>query len=198
MTRFLLIRHGLTDTVGHSIASWTPGVHLNAEGRRQAAALAERLDGIPIQAIYSSPLERALETAEPLAERRGLPVQVREAFGEVRFGKFSGHTLEHLARHPAWRVYHKFRSGVRAPGGELAVEVQARFVSELRDICVKHLQETVAVVSHADAIKAVVALFLGVSLDLFDRILIAPASVTVLDLFQDRVLVHRVNWTPEL
>lgn len=198
MTRFLLIRHGMTDAIGKSIVSWTPGVHLNELGRRQAAELPARLEHIPIHAIYSSPLERALETAQPLAEKRGLPVEVRDAFGEVRFGEFSGHTLEWLSQQPDWRVYEQFRSATRAPGGELAVEVQARFVSELDKIRASRPGQTVAVFSHADAIKAALALFLGVSLDLFDRIVVSPASVSILEFAREGALVRRVNWTPEL
>ncbi|MGD2205331.1 MAG: histidine phosphatase family protein, partial [Anaerolineae bacterium] len=100
----LLIRHGLNDWVGEKLAGWTPGVHLNDKGRVQAAALAEQLADVPVAAIYSSPLERTLETAEPLAEAHGLPVQVREGLGETRCGDWTGRTLEELKDKDLWPV----------------------------------------------------------------------------------------------
>jgi probable phosphoglycerate mutase len=198
MTRFLLIRHGLNDAVGKTIVSWTPGVHLNAEGREQAERLPALLEGIPIDAIYSSPLERAQETAAPVATRRNLPIQTRDAFGEVRFGDFSGQALTDLEQDPEWQKYRAFRSANRASGGELALEVQARFVSELNCLRAQHPDQTVAVFSHADSIKAALAVFLGVSLDLFDRIVVYPASVSVVDLDDWGAKVHRINWTGSL
>jgi len=198
MTRFLLIRHGMTDAVGRSIVSWTPGVHLNEMGRRQAAELPDVLEAIPIDAIYSSPLERARETAEPLAARRGLPVHVREAFGEVHFGEFSGHSLETLAKTQAWVNYNGFRSGLRPPGGEFVVQVQARFLGELDAIRAERPGQNVVIVSHADSIKAILALFLGAPVDLFDRIGIDPASVSILDLDDAGAWIRRINWTRNL
>jgi probable phosphoglycerate mutase len=198
MTRFLLIRHGLNDSVGKTIVSWTPGVHLNEEGRAQAEQLPDLLEGTPIDAIYSSPLERAQETAAPLAARRNLPVHLRDAFGEVRFGEFSGHPLKELNAMRDWKTYRGFRSGTRAPGGELVVEVQARFASELECLRNQHPDQTVAIFSHADSIKATLALYMGVSLDLFDRIVVYPASVSVIDIDDSGPLIHRINWTGSL
>lgn len=188
----------MTDAVGRSIVSWIPGVPLNEVGRRQAAELPDLLEGIPIDAIYSSPLQRARETAAPLADRRGLPVHIRDAFGEVRFGDFSGHSLEALAKTQAWVDYNRFRSGIKPPGGEFIVEVQARFLRELDAIRAERLGQNVVVVSHADSIKAVLALFLGVPLDLFDRICISPASISILDLDDAGAWIRRVNWTRDL
>lgn len=195
MTRFLLIRHGMTDAVGKAIVSWMPGVHLSETGRAQAQRLSELLSGVEIHALYSSPLERATETAQVLGRKLGLEVQLRDAFGEVRFGDFSGHTLEELEAMRAWKTYNSFRSGIRAPGGELVLEVQARFVSELEALRARHPGQTVAIVSHADSIKAALAHYMGVPLDLFDRIAVYPASVSMVDIDDAGALIHRINWT---
>src|SRR4029079_19330524 len=143
MTTFLLIRHGINDLVDRAIAGWMPGVHLNQEGRTQAERLAERVGDARIAAIYSSPLERACETAEPIGRRRGLPVQICPGVGEIQFGDWTGHSLERLADAPRWRQFNSFRSGTRAPGGELMLEVQARTVAELERLGEQHPEETV-------------------------------------------------------
>jgi probable phosphoglycerate mutase len=172
-----------------------PGVHLSETGRAQAQRLSELLSGVEIHALYSSPLERATETAQVLGRKLGLEVQLRDAFGEVRFGDFSGHTLEELEAMRAWKTYNSFRSGIRAPGGELVLEVQARFVSELEALRARHPGQTVAIVSHADSIKAALAHYMGVPLDLFDRIAVYPASVSMVDIDDAGALIHRINWT---
>ncbi len=174
----LLIRHGLNDWVGKRLAGWTPGVHLNEEGHTQAAALAQRLAAVPLAAIYSSPLERTLETAQPLAEAHGLPVQVREGLGEARCGDWTGRALEELKDEELWPVIQVYPSGARFPGGESLRETQARMVTELDAIRDAHAGQTVAVVSHSDPIKLAVAHYAGLALDLFQRLTISPASVT--------------------
>lgn len=176
----LLIRHGLNDWVGQRLAGWTPGVHLNDEGRAQAAALAERLAVVPLAAIYSSPLERTLETAQPLAKARGLTVQVRDGLGEARCGDWTGRTLKELKNEELWPVIQLYPSGARFPGGESLREVQARMVAELDAIRDSHPDQTVAVVSHSDPIRLAVAHYAGLALDLFQRLTISPASVTAL------------------
>jgi len=198
MTTFLLIRHGINDLVDRAIAGWMPGVHLNPEGRAQAERLAERLGETRIAAIYSSPLERACETAEPIARRRGLPVQICQAVGEIQFGDLTGHSLEHLADLPGWRRFNSFRSGTRPPDGELMLEVQARTVTELERLRERHPEETVVVVSHGDVIKAAVAHYAGIPLDLFQRIEISPASVSILTLDESGPRLLRINDTGEL
>ncbi|MBN1661169.1 MAG: MSMEG_4193 family putative phosphomutase [Anaerolineae bacterium] len=178
MMNLLLIRHAANDWIGKRLAGWTPGVHLNAEGRTQALALAERLAGVPLAAVYSSPLERAFETAEPLAAQHGLEIQVREALGETGFGDWVGRELEELRKEALWPVIQVYPGGARFPGGESMREVQARVVAELDTIRDRHQGQTVAAVLHADPIKLAVAYYLGLSLDLFQRIAISPASVT--------------------
>lgn len=198
MATFLLIRHAETDTVGKSIAGWLPDVHLNETGGKQAELLAQRLAGVPLQAIYSSPLERALETAQPLARRRNLRIQPCEAAGEIRFGEWTGLPISELEPLPEWRRFNKLRSLSRVPGGELMLETQTRIVSEMECMRRRHRGRTVAIISHGDVIKAALAHLAGVHLDLFHRIEISPASVTVVSLNEQGPRILRVNDTGEL
>lgn len=178
MMHLLLIRHAHNDWVGKRLAGWTPGVHLSDEGRTQASALAQLLAGVPLAAIYSSPLERTLETAQPLAEVQGLTVQVREGLGEARYGDWTGRSLKALKEEPLWPVVQVYPGGARFPGGESMREVQGRMVAELDAIRDAHSGQTVAIVSHSDPIKMAVAYYVGMTLDLFQRLTISPASVT--------------------
>ncbi|MBZ0157306.1 MAG: histidine phosphatase family protein [Alphaproteobacteria bacterium] len=178
MTIFLLIRHGTTDMLGRILAGWMPGVHLNEKGKREAAELAERLAPLSLAALYCSPLDRALETAAPLASRKGLPVQVCEGVGEIRFGEWTGMDFPSLNASSVWKRFNEFRSGTRIPGGEIIGEVQARMVAEMERIQGLHPDGMVAVVSHGDVIKAAIAYYVGIPLDLMRRIEIGPASVS--------------------
>lgn len=194
MTQLLLIRHGTNDMVGQKkLAGWLPDVHLNDEGRAQAQALSERLQHLPISAIYSSPLERTQETAEPLARAKSLPVQIREGLGEVRYGDWTGRPIEELSKDELWRVVQLYPSGMRFPGGDSMREMQARIVNELELIAADHPREIVAVVTHADLIKAALAHYLGVHFDLFQRISVSPASVSVVQLTRFGPFVVRIN-----
>jgi probable phosphomutase (TIGR03848 family) len=177
-TQLLLIRHGLTDWVGHRLPGWTPGIHLSEEGRQQAEALAQRLASLPIDAIYASPLERTAETAEAIAASHGLSVQLRENLGEVRIGEWTGQAIEDLAKKEEWLTIQFYPSGANFPGGETMHEMQARVVAELDVIRKAHPGATVAVVSHADVIKAAIAHYIGLHLDLFQRLVVYPASLT--------------------
>ncbi len=180
-TVLLLIRHAVNDWVNkNKLAGWTVGVHLNDEGWRQAEMLAERLGPVPIAAVYSSPLERAMETAEPLARAKGLTVEVRDRLGETQYGEWTGQSLEELSKTELWKVVQHYPSGVYFPGGETLREMQTRMVNELEDIGRSHPGQIVAVVSHADPLKAVVAHYAGMHLDMFQRLVISPASVTII------------------
>jgi probable phosphomutase (TIGR03848 family) len=178
IVNLLLIRHGQNDWVGDRLAGWTPGVHLNDKGKAEAARLAELLAEVPLATIYSSPLERTIETAQPIADAHGLSVQVREGLGEAQYGKWTGKSLKKLRKHKLWPVVQVYPSGARFPGGESMREIQARIVAELDTIRDTHLGQTVAAVSHSDPIKMAVAHYLGLPLDLFQRLNIEPASVT--------------------
>jgi probable phosphoglycerate mutase len=181
MTRLLLIRHATNDLHKDGVlAGWTPGVHLNQTGRAQAEALAQRLVSVEIEAIYTSPLERTRETAEIVAAPHELPVITRDGLGEVRFGRWTGEPLDKLRRRRLWRAIQFTPSSARFPGGESFYEMQTRVVTELEELRSKHPKQTIVAVSHADVIKAVVAHYAGVHLDLFQRLIIGPASLTVL------------------
>ncbi|HEC36316.1 MAG TPA: histidine phosphatase family protein [Anaerolineae bacterium] len=183
MTTLLLIRHATNDALKNQlIVGRLPGVHLNEEGQAQALAVAERLAEVDLTAVYSSPMERALETARPLAARHGLEVQIHPGLHEVDCGRWSGQPVERLRRRRLWRTLVMCPSSIRFPGGENAWEVQTRMVAALEEIRVTHPGKTVAVVSHADPIKVAVAHYLGLPLDLFHRLKVAPASLTVLAL----------------
>jgi probable phosphoglycerate mutase len=180
MTQLLLIRHAKNDWVGDRLAGWTPAVHLNDEGRAEAAALAERLAAARIDAVYASPLDRALETAAPLAAARGLAVQPLPGVAEVQYGGWTGRSLKELAKEPLWPTVQFYASGMRFPEGESMAEVQARALAALDEVRAGHPEGVVAVVSHADVIKLVVAHYAGVHLDLFQRLVVDTASLTVL------------------
>jgi len=178
MMNLLLIRHALNDWADKKLAGWTPGVSLNAEGCAQVEALVKQLADVPLAAVYSSPLERTMETAQPVADAHGLAVRVREALGEVRYGEWTGRSLEELQKEDLWPIIQVYPSGARFPGGESLREVQARLVAEIDAIRGAHDKETVAVFSHSDPIKMAVAHYLGLPLDLYQRLSIGPASVT--------------------
>jgi len=185
MTTFLLIRHALCDPVGKAIAGRAPGTHLNRTGYAQAEALAARLTALHISGIYSSPLERARETAEPLARRLGLPVIDAAGLNEMDFGDWTGRTLAELAGITEWRDFNTNRSSTRIPNGEIIAEVVARAMEELDRIRLCHGSgQLVAVVSHGDVIRGVLAAVLGTPLDLMQRLVVDPASVSILSYTQ--------------
>jgi broad specificity phosphatase PhoE len=184
MTSFLLIRHAQCDAVGKSIVGRLPGIHLNEAGRREAERLADRLDGVALAGLYSSPLERALETARPIGIRQNLPVQALEELNEIDFGDWTGRSLAELDQLPDWRRFNSFRSGGRIPGGENMAEVLARALQALDRMRQLHPNsgEIVGVVSHGDVLRLLVAHALGSSLDLMQRFELSPASLSILDL----------------
>lgn len=198
MTLVLLIRHGHTPTAGRVLTGWTRGVHLSERGRAQAEALVHRLEGVPLQAIYSSPLERCRETAAPLARARGLPVRTRRDLLEVNYGEWSGRSIRQLARTRAWRVLQRAPSAVRFPGGETLPEVQARAVDAVRAIAEAHPGGVVAVVTHADVVRLALAGLLGLPLDLYQRLAVDPGSVSVVAIADAEVRALRVNDTGDL
>jgi probable phosphoglycerate mutase len=164
--------------VGNRLAGLTPGVLLNEHGRVQAQALADRLVEAPIKAIYSSPLERAQETAQAVASRHGLSVQTVAGMIEVGCGDWTGQSIEELAKTDLWRTVQVYPSGFRFPNGEAMTEVQARAVTAIDALRAQHPGELIAVFSHSDVIKLVTTFYLGMPLDLFQRLVINPASIT--------------------
>jgi len=198
MTTFLLIRHGLHELGGDRIAGRMPGVHLSEAGRAQAERLVGRLDGVRIDALLCSPMERTVETATPLSEARGLELRRCEQLLEIDYGEWTGARLDDLDGDPRWRAWNEYRSGHRVPGGESMVEVQARAVSLLRDLAGERPDGVIALVSHGDVIKSAVAHLLGAPLDLFLRIEISTASITAVAVGELGPWVLCVNNTAEL
>jgi probable phosphomutase (TIGR03848 family) len=198
MMNLLLIRHAANDWVGERLAGWTPDVHLNEEGRAQAEALAKRLADAPLAALYSSPLERTLETAQPIAQAHGLTIQIREALGESHYGDWTGKSLKELKDDKLWPVVQVYPAGARFPHGESLREVQTRMVIELDAIRDAHPGQTVAVVSHSDPIRLAVAHYAGLALDLFQRLTISPASVTAFGFTQFGPRLIFLNYTDSL
>lgn len=197
MTTILLIRHAVNEWVRTGkLAGWTPGVHLNEDGQAQAKALGERLASKPLKAIYASPLERTMETAQAVADHHAaLNIQIAEGIGEVDFGKWQGEKISVLARRKMWHVIQYTPTRAYFPGGESMRAAQARAVDTVEALAARHGGQMIAVVSHSDIIKMVVAYYLGMSLDLFQRIVISPASLSVVRLGYGRPFVALVNDT---
>jgi probable phosphoglycerate mutase len=179
-----LIRHGETDLLRSGLCGRLPGISLNETGHNQARLIAAYLKEQPIVAIYSSPLERAMETALPLAQSKGLEIRPAPAFNEVNHGDWAGMTWEQLHLDPRWRAHNEFRSGVSAPNGEMAVEVEARAVKELERLLAQHGEDQIAVVTHAAVVRATVTSYLGVPIDLSQRMEVDPASISIVELNQ--------------
>lgn len=182
MTTFLLIRHASHALLKRTLVGRTPGVPLDEEGRAQAERLAERLADLKPLALYSSPVQRAMETAAPLSERWGLPVQMSKEFIEIDFGEWAGRDFSDLRPLQQWDYFNSYRSGTRPSGGELMLEVQARAVTGLQRLHAEHPDSLIAIVSHGDVIRAALNYYLGAALDLFRRLEVSPASVSLLEL----------------
>ncbi len=196
MTTILLVRHGENDWVKkHRLAGWIEGIHLNENGRQQAADAADRLAALPINAIYSSPVLRCRETADFIAKSKNLPVNLLDEVGEVRYGKWEGKKIKKLAKKKKWFTVQFYPSRMQFPGGDTLRGVQTRGVNAIETLAKTHDdKDIIVVVSHADLIKLVLAHYLGVHIDLFQRIIVSPASVSVLHLAKNGVVrVGRIN-----
>jgi probable phosphomutase (TIGR03848 family) len=198
MPLLLLIRHGENDfTKNHKLAGYTPNVHLNERGQSQAQALADALKEVPIKAIYSSPLERAVETATPIAAARELEVQVEAGLLETNVGKWQGRSLAALRLQKAWKVVQGAPSRAQFPEGETFYECQARIVTALDSISRKYKpQDIVACVFHADPIKLAVAHYIGLALDHFQRLSCDTGSLTALYVGESGANLIKLNQRP--
>ncbi|MCX6497857.1 MAG: MSMEG_4193 family putative phosphomutase [Arthrobacter sp.] len=197
-TLILLVRHGETPTTGTVLPGRAPGLHLSDRGRAQAARVAERLAGLPIDFIYTSPLERTCESAEPTAAGTGLDVKHDDGLLECDFGDWTGAAITDLAALPEWQTVQHSPSEFRFPGGESFPEMQARIVGALEELRTAHAGGVVVCFSHADPIKAAVAHALGTPLDLFQRIVISPGSVSAISFVEGQdPAVLMVNSTSE-
>jgi probable phosphoglycerate mutase len=193
-TFVLLVRHGTTPTTGKVLPGRAPGLSLSARGREEAEATAARIAKLArVAAVYASPLERAWETAQPIARAHGLRPRVERGLLEVDVGRFVGLRLDRARRLPEWRVVQRQPSGFRFPGGESFVELHARMVGTLARIVARHPGETVVAVSHGDPIRVALAHALGVHLDHFQRVHVAPASISAVAYRSGSVSVLSVN-----
>jgi probable phosphoglycerate mutase len=160
---------------------WKPGWRLNPAGKHQVERLSAKLAGLPVKAVYTSPLERAVETADAVAAPHGLTVEKVDDLGEVHLGEWEGLTIAELDRREEWRRFNTYRSGTRIPAGELMIETQVRMVRQLDRLAAQHPDATLAVVSHGDPLRCVIAYYLGIPLDLLLRFEVGPASVSILE-----------------
>jgi broad specificity phosphatase PhoE len=195
MTQVLLIRHGDNDLLAKGkLYGRKPGVHLNERGLAQAKKLAEALKNEKLSAVYSSPLDRALETAKPIAKSHKLEVTGRWGLEESDIGKWQDKSFKRLTRTKAWQDLQLRPSRFRFPGGESIQEQQARLIAEIEEILAMHKpKDTIACVSHADPIKLIVAFYLGLPLDLFQRLQIATASLSRLHFSESGFMLGSLN-----
>ncbi len=188
MSTFYLIRHAET-VAGPALRGRTPGIGLSPRGRGQASRLARTLAGVRFDLLCSSPRERTRETADFLAGERNLPVRIAAGLDEVDYGGWTGREIEDLQDDEMWRQFNTFRSGTRIPGGESMPEVQVRMVRALESLREELPNGTIAVVGHADPLRAAVAFYAGIPLDLMLRIDLDHASFSV---------VHLHDWGPRI
>ena len=192
----LLVRHGQTPTTGASLPGRAPGLHLADTGTEQAGHAAERIGALgAVEAVYASPLERTQETAAPIASARKLRVRTHRGLNECDFGDWTGQELKALRKLPEWKTVQTYPSGFRFPQGESFAEMQVRICTALADLCARHPGKTVVAVSHADPIKAAVASAMGTHLDLFQRIVVSPCSITAISYLPHGPIVLAVNST---
>ena len=194
-TTFHLVRHASHGLLPHTLAGRMPGVALSEAGREEALLLAARFGAEAVAAIVSSPLQRARETAEPIAERLGLELATDAGFEEIDFGVWTGQRFDELAPDTAWQAWNRLRSLAGCPGGETMAQAQARALLALGRLRAAYPDGSVVVVSHADVLKAVLAAALGLPLDHMQRLTLEPASCSTLVVFDADVRVDRVNWT---
>ena len=195
-TLVLLVRHGQTPTTGATLPGRAKGLHLAETGLAQAEAVATRIGVLHnVDAVYASPLERTRETAAPIAKAVGQRVRVDKGLLECEFGEWTGRKLSELNKLPEWQTVQRYPSGFRFPGGESFTEMAQRMVSTLDRLGAAHRGQTIVAVSHADPIKAAVANALGTHLDLFQRIVVSPCSVTAILQTPTGPIVLAVNST---
>ncbi len=195
-TLVLMVRHGQTPTTGAVLPGRAKGLHLGEQGLEQARVAGERIGALgKVRAVYASPMERTQETAAPIAKACKLRVRTVKGLIECDFGDWTGKKLADLRKLPEWRTVQRYPSGFRFPRGESFGEMQTRMVDAIGGLVAKHPGETIVAVSHADTIKAAVASAMGTHLDLFQRIVVSPCSVTAIMYTADGPIVLAVNST---
>jgi probable phosphoglycerate mutase len=199
VTLLLLVRHAVTDMTGKRLYGRSEGISISEAGREQAVNLARRMAEVPLAALYSSPLDRCVETAGPIAEACGVEVQPLEGVVEIDYGQWTGRTFTSLRRLKLWRDFHGATpSTPRFPGGETLLEAQRRAVEAVEEVVERHPKATVAIVTHGDVVALVLAHYAGVHIDLFQRLEVAPASVTAIAAGGGAPKIRRVNDTGTL
>jgi probable phosphomutase (TIGR03848 family) len=197
MTTLFLIRHGLTAVTGSRLYGRAPGIHLDERGRRPAA-LVERFEGVQLNALYSSPLERCVETLEPLAVARGLEIRTSDALIEMDAGHWTGRTLPSLRRVKLWNTVQRNPSRFAFPGGESFVDAEARVLDEFERIVARHPRGRIVVCTHGDIVRVLISHYAGAHLDQFQRVMADPASVSVVHLGDGVPRILLVNDTGTL
>ena len=197
-TTLILGRHAVTAETGPKLSGRKPGIDLSDLGNEQAKSAGARLADVPLSAIYASPIERTQQTAAHIAAHHEVPVTVLDGVIEAEYGDWTGGTIAELAKTDLWKTVQRTPSRARFPNGESIAEMQTRMVSALETVVERHPGEVVAVVSHADPIKAAIAHFTGVHLDLFQRIHVSPASITVFALGPHGAMLMKCNDTGSL
>jgi probable phosphomutase (TIGR03848 family) len=199
VTTLLLIRHAVTDMTGKRLYGRSEGVSISELGTEQAASLAERMAEVRVDALYSSPLDRCLETARPIQEACGVKVRELPGVIEIDYGTWTGRAFTSLRRLKLWQEFHGGTPSVpRFPGGETLAEAQRRAVAAVEEVLERHPKETVAVVTHGDIVALVLAHYAGIHIDLFQRLEVAPASVTAIVAGDGPPKIRRVNDTGTL
>lgn len=199
-TVVFLVRHGQTPTTGKVMPGRAPGLHLAEAGRAQAQRVAERIAALSPAptAIYASPLERAQETAAPIARALGLRVRTNKGLLDAAVGSWEGKSLRTLAKTPEWRTVVNWPTGFRFPAGESFAEMSVRALNTVLSLADEHKGERIVCVSHADPIKVILAAAAGVPLDMFQRIVISPCSVSAVAIGPAGPFVLCVNSTSSL
>jgi probable phosphoglycerate mutase len=181
-TTLVLVRHAVTAQTGPLLSGRAPGIDLSEAGVKQAEDVGARLAVLPVKAVYASPIERTRQTAQHIADHHQLEVTQLPGVIEADYGEWTGGKISDLAKTDLWKTVQIVPSRARFPGGESIAEMQGRMVTALEQVVADHPGELIVVVSHADPIKAAIAHFSGVHLDLFQRVIVSPASVSVFEL----------------
>jgi probable phosphomutase (TIGR03848 family) len=196
MPTLILARHGETDVIGKRLTGRITGIHLNANGRVQANTIAEKLKGTKIGAIFSSPMERAIETARPLSEASGIPISSNSGLTEINFGAWQGRQYKQLQKLKLWGTIHTTPSTVTFPAGESFVSAQQRIVASLEEIASAMGEKDIAICfSHCDPIRLALAYFLNMALDDFQRLSVEPGSISLVTFINGKPHLGQINFT---
>jgi probable phosphoglycerate mutase len=196
VTTLWFVRHAVTSHTGKKLSGWMEGIPLTDEGKTQASATADALRNVPFKAVYASPLDRTMQTARAIAKPHGLSVKSLRGIGEVEYGKWTNRSMKVLMRTKLWSKVQQWPSAARFPDGESIREVQVRALAAVERIAEEHPDSVLCCVSHGDVIKLVMAHYLGVHIDLFQRIVVAPGSISGVALSEHGPMVFGLNIQP--